>query len=259
MTDAARVLLSGRPTGPVEVPRAVVDLVGPAPDVVWRNEAGGLTFRLDGAYLKWAPRGSGIDLGAEFERLAWAGRHAAVPVVVDRGWDHEGAWFVTTALPGRSAADPRWLADPATAARAVGEGLRALHDALDVDDCPFDWGVPARLDEARRRAAGGPTAEPAARAAARAALGAPPPVDRLVVCHGDACVPNTLLDDDGRWTAHVDLGALGVADRWADLAIATWSTVWNYGPGYEDVVLDAYGVAPDEERTAFYRRLWDAT
>jgi hypothetical protein len=53
-----------------------------------------------------------------------------------------------------------------------------------------------------------------------------------VVCHGDACVPNTLLDRTGRWIGHVDLGTLGVGDRWADLAIATLSTEWNYGPGW---------------------------
>ena len=84
-----------------------------------------------------------------------------------------------------------------------------------------------------------------------------PPVDRLVVCHGDACAPNTLLDDDGHWMGHVDLGRVGVADRWADLAVATWSTVWNYGPGYEDRLLAAYGIAPDPDRTEFYRWLWD--
>jgi hypothetical protein len=43
----------------------------------------------------------------------------------------------------------------------------------------------------------------------------------------------------------VDLGALGVADRWADLAIATWSTTWNYGPQWQVPLLDAYGTAPD--------------
>jgi membrane-associated phospholipid phosphatase len=62
---------------------------------------------------------------------------------------------------------------------------------------------------------------------------------------------------DGRWTGHVDLGSLGVADRWADLAIATWSTQWNYGPGFEAALLDAYGIHPDPERTAYYRLLWD--
>jgi kanamycin kinase len=84
-----------------------------------------------------------------------------------------------------------------------------------------------------------------------------PPPDRLVVCHGDACAPNTLIGADGRWSAHVDLGALGVADRWADLAVATWSARWNYGPDWEQPLLDAYGVAADPERTAYYRLLYD--
>jgi kanamycin kinase len=57
--------------------------------------------------------------------------------------------------------------------------------------------------------------------------------------------------------AHVDLGSLGVADRWADLAVAAWSTEWNYGAGYERIVYDAYGLAPDPGRIAYYRLLWD--
>ena len=88
------------------------------------------------------------------------------------------------------------------------------------------------------------------------------PVDRLVVCHGDACAPNTLIDDDGRCFGHVDLGDLGVADRWADLAVATLSLSWNYGGEWEHVgappacggLLDAYGVDPDLERVEHYRR-----
>jgi kanamycin kinase len=53
----------------------------------------------------------------------------------------------------------------------------------------------------------------------------------------------------------VDLGELGIADRWADLAIATWSTEWNYGPGWDGLLLDAYGAPPDTERTRYYRLL----
>src|ERR1700728_4085606 len=81
--------------------------------------------------------------------------------------------------------------------------------------------------------------------------------DKLVVCHGDACAPNTLLTGDGRWSGHVDLGLLGVADRWADLAVATWSAEWNYGPGWDGLLLDSYGIRPDPERTRYYRLLWD--
>jgi kanamycin kinase len=267
-SPAAPTALSNRPDGPVDVPRGVRALVGAEPDVVWLNELGGLTFRLAGAYLKWAPRGSGLDLDAEAERLTWALPHTPVPEVLDRGADDEGTWLVTRAVPGLSAVDERWRSDPVSAARAAGEGLRAMHEALPVESCPFDWGVPARIAAAGRRAgerrASGrlspaDEAEQARRDSALSALPDAPPVGRLVVCHGDPCVPNTLIDDAGRWTAHVDLGALGVADRWADLAVATWSTVWNYGPGYESVLLDAYGIEPDAERTAFYRTLWDLT
>jgi kanamycin kinase len=47
----------------------------------------------------------------------------------------------------------------------------------------------------------------------------------------------------------------GVADRWADLGIATWSAGLNYGPGWEGLLLDAYGITPDTERTRDYRLL----
>lgn len=89
--------------------------------------------------------------------------------------------------------------------------------------------------------------------------GQPPPEiepAQRVVCHGDACAPNTLIDHAGRWAGHVDLGGLGIGDRWADLAIATWSTEWNYGPGWEGTLLAAYGIPPDPERTRLYRALW---
>ena len=39
--------------------------------------------------------------------------------------------------------------------------------------------------------------------------------------------------------------------------MATWSTGWNYGPGWEGTLLAAHGVEPDPVRTAYYRLLWD--
>lgn len=234
-------MLSGRPDGPVEVPATVARLAGRADvEAVWANQLGGVTFRAGDRYVKWSP----TDLAPEAERLAWAAAWTSVPVVLDQGTDDGMSWLVTRAIPARSAVDGRWLDEPATAARAIGAGLRAMHDALPAADCPFDWSVAERV-----ACAGAPDS----------LVAEAPPVDVLVVCPGDACAPNTLLADDGTWAAHVDLGSLGTADRWADLAIAAWSTEWNYGPGFTALVYDAYGVEPDEERIAFYRRLWDAT
>lgn len=237
---------------------------------MWRNAVGGLTFRIDGScaetrYAKWLAAGTpGIDLAGEAARLTWARRWVSVPRVVEHGADAEGTWLLTAAVPGRSAVDPRWTAHPSTAAAAIGRGLRRLHDALPVDQCPFDWGTEIRLGQADERIADGarreewfPVHRHLSMAEARGRIGRPPPIDRLVVCHGDACAPNTLLHDDGTFAAHVDLGSLGVADRWADLAVAAWSTEWNYGQGYDGIVYDAYGINPDPDRIAYYRLLWD--
>jgi kanamycin kinase len=234
----------------VEVPARVRALArGAALVPVWRNDYGGLTFRTDdGRYVKHGPRNAESSFAGEAERLEWAAGHTSVPRVLEAGADDTHEWMVTAALAGASAVDPAWRAHPAVAVRAVGEGLRALHDALPVEDCPFDWGVTARIANAEGRGIRVPDA-----------LREPPPIDRLVVCHGDACCPNTLIGDDGRWTAHVDLGTLGLGDRWADIAVASMSTTWNYGEGWEDALIEAYGVEPDRERLSYYRDLWNAT
>jgi kanamycin kinase len=213
---------------------------------VWVNELGGVTFRVGSGteFVKVGEPGA-ADFAEEARRLRWAAQYLAVPRVLDVGVDGEWAWLHTRGLPGLSAVHPRWQAEPEVAVRAIGVGLRTLHDRLPVGSCPFNWSA------GRRMAVLAP--------AQRAALGEPPPVDRSVVCHGDACSPNTLIGDDGRCCGHVDFGDLGVADRWADLAVATLSLGWNYpGRVWDAEFFDAYGVEEDEARIDCYRRLWQA-
>jgi kanamycin kinase len=238
------------PLEAVAVPEQVRRLAGDAGlEPVWVNDYGGLTFRTDDErYIKYGPLNAETSFAGEAERLRWAARFARVPRLLEAGADATHEWLVTVALPGRSAVDPRWLTEPEIAVRAVGEGLRALHDALPVEECPFDWSVPARIANAAARGIRVPDS-----------LREAPPVEQLVVCHADACCPNTLIGEDGRWSAHVDLGGLGVADRWADIAVASMSTAWNYGEGWEDALIEAYGVEPDRERLSYYRDLWNAT
>jgi aminoglycoside phosphotransferase len=256
------------PDAPVPAPvRAVA--AGRPLRAVWQNELGGRTFEVgagaDRCFVKWSPAASGIDLREEAARLSWAVSFTPVPRLLGQGAGDGGSWIVTAALPGQFAVADRWIAEPATAVTAIGAGLRAMHDALPVAACPFSWMAAGRLADIRQRVAQG-RIDPARWDSVHQSLGIGraldlladiPPVDRLVVCHGDSCAPNTLLTDDGRWSGHVDLGDLGVADRWADLAIATWSTEWNYGPGWDTLLLQAYGAPPDADRTRYYRLLWD--
>lgn len=226
--------------------RALAD--GAAVEPVWIS-SGGSTFRIHGdpeRFVKWRPCGSEEDLAGEAERLRWAHRFALVPELLEHGSDDSGSWLVTAALPGASAISPQWKADPQLAVRIAGSALRRLHDELPASECPFDWSVETRRRSVHPTKVGDPKLAETA-----------PDIDKLVVCHGDACVPNTLITADGRFAGHVDLGDLGVADRWADLAVGTWSTEWNYGPGWEELYLESYGIAADRGRIRFYRDLWD--
>jgi kanamycin kinase len=219
-----------RPSEPVPIPAVVAGIAAGRPVVaVWVNELGGVTFAVDGGreYVKIARPRWASHLVAEAARLRWAAEHARVPPVLGEG----DGYLHTAGLPARSAVDERWVSDPRAAARAIGSGLRLLHDRLPVNACPF--GPPPWVTDSSD-------------------------AEGLVVCHGDACAPNTLVDDDGAFFGHVDLGELGVANRWADLAVATLSLSWNYAGDWEGELFDAYGVDTDPARTAHYRRLWNA-
>jgi kanamycin kinase len=236
------------PSSPPPVPAIVGRLAAGRPvRAVWANELGGVTFRVGSGDPEFIKVGR-TDFANEARRLRWATPYTVVPRVLDVGLDGDWAWLHTAGLPGLSAVHPRWLGAPDVAVRAIGAGLRTLHDRLPVSSCPFDWSAAGRLA----------TADGVSKAR-RAKLGEPPPVDRLVVCHGDACAPNTLIGDDGSCCGHVDLGDLGVADRWADLAVATLSLGWNYpGRDWDVEFFTAYGVEPDPPRIDYYRRLWEA-
>lgn len=241
-------MTAGIPSSDLSIPDKVLELShAEALEPVWRNELGGLTFRargMDGArYIKWQPtRGlsatklADVNLLVESEKLRWAGAYVPVPQIIESGSTDRYMWLVTQAINGVGAIDSQWKQDPETAVRAIATGLRCFHDALPLSSCPFQgsWFGGILPDDA-------------------------PAQEDLVVCHGDPCVPNTLIDEHGNFAGHVDLSRLGVADRWSDLAIATYSISWavNFDHNYDALFFETYGIEPDDSRIRFYRELWD--
>lgn len=198
----------------MEVPAIARALAGGGePELVWRNDLDGLTFRIADRYLKWNPRSTGIDLERERVRLEWISARHPAPRVVDHGTDADAQWLLTEGLPGGSAVGDEWRARRPEAIRAIAAGLRAIH-AIPTDDFPAYW--TAQVWVGRQPSSVGPR----------------PPIDSPVLVHGDACAPNTLISQDGTWTGHVDFGDLAIGDRWADLAIASLSLDWNFGEGH---------------------------
>lgn len=236
----------------------------------WQPDPSASTYRLTRSseaarFVKLKRDGGYPGLPAEAARMTWLGGHLPVPEVLHEGSEGGIDWLVTMELPGQDATDDRWSEDPARLVRGLARGLKRFH-SIPAAGCPFDFRLHTALQHVRSRLDSG-SIEPGrdfhpefagleAAEAVQMLERTVPTSEDLVVCHGDYCPPNTLLHD---WepVGFVDLGELGVADRWWDLAVATWSVEWNFGPGYQDIFLTEYGIERDESRISFYRLLYD--
>ena len=220
-------------------------------------------------------RDSGFSLAAEADRLRWlATQGMPVPEVLDVGADEQFAWLITAAVAGRTAAD-LWPEDERDAVvDAVADIALTLH-TLPVAECPFDRRLAVTVPNALHAATGGLAdldnldAERAGWTVAQlvdALTRTRPATEDLVVCHGDFCLPNVLLDQSThRVTGLIDVGRIGVADRYWDLALITRSLRHEMNGQYDEEHADRFlrryvAATPalsdvDLDRMAFYRLL----
>ncbi|MEE2915913.1 MAG: APH(3') family aminoglycoside O-phosphotransferase, partial [Pseudomonadota bacterium] len=235
------------------------------------GESGGVIHRLTRAgapslYLKHGTDAVAAAIVDEAVRLRWLqGRvPAARPVAFA---DEDGAaWLLTIGVAGRTG--DAWLDHdsallPVIVAAFAGF-LTQLH-ALPVDDCPFEAGAALRLAAARRRVGAGEVdvedfaddhlGWDAERMLAHTEALYDPDLHQRVVTHGDFSLGNLLMDERGHVTGCIDVGLLGVADPYQDIAILC-ANLGELDPAAERAFLDAIGVAsPDRQRMAFHRCL----
>ncbi|MED5815104.1 APH(3'') family aminoglycoside O-phosphotransferase [Mycolicibacterium sp. 050232] len=241
---------------------------------VSHGESGAGVFRsADGArYAKVVGPAAVADLVAERDRVAWAhGRGLSVPSVIDWGTTEDGGAVLVTSAVGGVAADRLTETALRTAWPSIVQAVRDLHGI--AADCPYRRDLDEMLDRARSVVAAGavnpeflcdedrdvPAGELLARVEREAGLRRRQEATDEVVCHGDLCLPNILIDPD-RLTVEgfVDLGRLGIADRHADLALLLANTADSF-PGFaEDAAAGlaaGYPAEVDPERLHFYLAL----
>ena len=213
-------------------------------------------------FLKSEPVDAFSELVHESVRLRWLEEQGiAAARVLDSMQENGRQWLLTTAVPGADLTASPALS-PLQRVSILADGLRELH-ALPIDSCPFDHRLPQRVAAARARVEGGwldaadfdaENARSTPRELFQQLLARVPVHADLVVTHGDAYLANVMAED-GRFSGFVDCGRLGVADRHQDLALSAHSIAGALGAGWVTPFFARYGIAPDEETSAFYRLL----
>ncbi|WP_424923792.1 APH(3'') family aminoglycoside O-phosphotransferase [Amycolatopsis granulosa] len=263
-----------RAPGPGRHAPAVHDHPGRRP--VTGGESGAAVFRsADGSrYAKHVPPADAPGLRSEHDRIAWlAGHGVPVPRVLDWHSGKTGACLVTSAVRGVPA-DRLTAEDLTRAWPGIADAVRHLHE-VPVASCPFSRDLDTMVAVARDVVARNtvnpeflpveqqstPTAELLARLVPQIERRRAEEVADTVICHGDLCLPNIVIDPDtGEVSGFIDLGRLGRADRHADLALllANARETWpdeERARAADAEFAERYGIAPDPGRLRFYLHL----
>jgi aminoglycoside phosphotransferase len=217
------------------------------------------TYRITAAdrptrYLKIAD-----DLEREHARLRWAAGRLSVPRVLAFATEAGRDYMLLDELPGT----PIELATRSSVADRVAHlarTMRALH-GMSIAECPFEASIRARLVDAEANVRAGTVDEAdfdperlgrSATSILTELLAWPPFPEDLVVTHGDFTLGNIFIHPTGM----LDLGRLGVGDRYQDISLVLRDIEGDYGTEWREPFAAAYGLAAiDDAKLAFFRLL----
>ena len=215
-------------------------------------------------YLKHGEAEIADDITDEMVRLRWLAGYVPVPAVVHFTRTEKEAWLLMTAIPGDSAyqilqTDPERRT---AVVDAIARFLRQIH-SVPTSACPFTSDLTYRLARARARIDAkqvdegdfdderlGWTAEQVCKAMQALLPLAPDPV----VTHGDFSLDNLLIRD-GEVLGCIDVGRVGIADRYQDLAVC-YNGLGEFGTLMQQRFLEQYGAGDlDPNKLQFYLML----
>ncbi len=209
----------------------------------------------------------------EREIAAWIDGRLPIPQIPGYCIRNGTAYTLMTKVKGKMLCEEEFLNHPFKLIKLVAEGIRLLW-SVNVGDCRLRFSrLEERLKEARRNVEEGlvdmDNVEPETFGAGGFSdpeellvwLERNRPEEDIVLTHGDFCLPNIFADGD-EISGFIDLGKMGPADRWQDLAIAlrslkhNFSGEYNGGKPYFDfepqMLLDELGIKMDETKNKYY-------
>lgn len=212
----------------------------------------------------------------EKEIVNWLDGRIAVPQIPAYEVLNGTAYTLMSKVPGRMLCDEEYLANPRKLIKLVAEGLKMLW-RVDVSTCPCRVSrLEERLKEARWNVENEmvdlDNVEPETFGPNGFSnpeellvwLEQNRPTEDIVLTHGDFCLPNIFAEGD-KISGFIDLGKMGPADRWQDIAIALRSLEHNFSGRYNNdrvyfafeprMLLDELGIEMDERKNRYYMLL----
>lgn len=207
----------------------------------------------------------------EYRMMRWLAGKLPLPRPVAYECGNGKSYLLMTRITGKMACDDAYMKNPELLTEMLAEALKRLW-AVDISECPCVWQLERKLAMAKYRVehdmVGTEDAEPDTYGPGGFAsphellqwLITHKPQENPVLSHGDFCLPNIFFED-GSLKGYIDLGRMGAADQWQDIALCYRSLKHNYDgmyggkkyEGYEpEMFFDKLGIRPDWEKIRYY-------
>ena len=215
-------------------------------------------------YLKQGRGTVADDITDEMIRLNWLKAYLPLPAIKHFTRTGDEALLLTTAIPGKTAFQmlEEYPAAQNSIVDALAVFLQRLHQ-IPVSHCPFNSDHLFRLALAQTRMNSGLVDADdfdderkgwSVEHVWNEMQSLLPFSPDSVVTHGDFSLDNLIISQ-GEVVGCIDVGRVGIADRYQDLAII-WNCLGDFSPSLQNRLFHTYGIAtPDLKKLQFHLML----
>ena len=202
--------------------------------------------------------------------MGWSEGKIPVPKILCHQVEDGISYLLMEKMEGVMSCDESLLEQPEVLTHALADGMRLLWQT-DTSGCPRNRTLPCLLEEARYNIDNGRVDLDNVDPETFGENGFRDPDDLLnwlvnhpipsepVLSHGDYCLPNIFVKN-GRFRGFIDVGDLGVGEKWRDIALCYRSLRDNWGGAYGGKVYDfdpklffeALEIEPDWEKIRYH-------
>lgn len=203
--------------------------------------------------------------------MKWMEGKLPVPKILCAMQKDGKSYLLMTRISGKMSCAEEYMEKEEFLVKVLAESLKKLWE-VDITDCPAVWNLDVKLKAARKNVEQNlvdvDNVEP--ETFGEGGFKDPQdlwnwleqnrPKEDLVLSHGDFCLPNIFIEN-GKLAGFIDLGRMGAADRWQDIALCYRSLKHNFGGEYGGKVyenfrperlFEALGIEPDWEKLKYY-------
>lgn len=256
----------------IKLPERIYNIVGTQDYTVDSIGESGSEVRIYNKYvLKIQPHSKETD--NESAIVQWLNHQIPLPKISVYAVENDMAFTLMSKVEGKMLCEMEYLNKPELVIDLVAQSLKKMWE-IDVSDCPYQT---SRLTERLKAAEYNVSnklvdldnTEP--ETFGENGFESPEellewlkhnrPQEDIVLTHGDFCLPN-IFAKGNEISGFIDLGKMGPADRWQDIAIAVRSLEHNFDGRYfggkrifdfkPQMLPDALSIEFDEEKYRYY-------